>query len=140
MEGLDWGAIIQFLITSGIAAAVLAGLIKFGTGAVGKQLGWDEKKQTAWKERLDGWAATGIHYAEEAAKHKVFSSKDAQARFKEGLAVDFVSRQMGIEEGLAKAAVRAAFSLSPLAKPVKHDEAAKFEDKDAEALIEEQGG
>lgn len=137
---MDWQSILQFCIESGIAALVIAALIKIGVKFAGDKLGWDEKKKAAWAARLNDWAGTAIHYAEQAAKHRVFTSKEAQSRFKEQIAVDLVVKNMGIDEGVAKAAVRAALSQSPFSKPTSHDAAAFVDTDDPDELIAAQGG
>jgi len=137
---MDWQAILQFCIEAGIVSAVVAALIKIGVKIAGDKLGWDEKKKAAVEERLEGWGSTAIHYAEEAAKHRVFDSKEAQSAFKEKIAVELVAKNMGVDEGVAKAAVRAALSMSSLSKPMAHDEAAFVDTDDPEALIAAQGG
>jgi len=136
---MDKEAIINLVVqilTVMVSTGLLALLVKYGVNKVGDKLGWDEKKKSEWEALLNGVASKGIFYAEEAAKHQVFSSPEAQAKFKEDLAVKVVTETMGVAPDAAKVAVRAVFATSALAKPAKHNEVAKFKDEtDPEKLI-----
>lgn len=135
---MDANTIVTLVVTLIVSSGILGVLTKLAIGWIGDKLGWDETKKLQWQNKVESLAQTGIHYAEEAAKHKVFTDPAERAKFKEKLAVDFLSKQADVDEETAKALVRAVFSTSSLSKPhMAHDKALKFEDEmDPEKLIE----
>jgi hypothetical protein len=135
---MDWNDILQFLVTSGILAAIVGVLIKLGTKWLGDKLGWDEDKKKKASDLLTEAAEKAMRAAEQSAKHKKFTNSKDQALWKESYAVDMVMKLAGVESGLAKSALRAVFNVSDLNNKPKtsHDEVHKFEDEEVNKIVD----
>jgi hypothetical protein len=135
---MDWEQILQFLITSGILAAIAGVLVKFGTKWIGDKLGWDEAKKKKAADLLTEVAERAMRAAEQSAKHKKFAAAKDQALWKESYAVDMITKLTGADSGLAKSALRAVFNISDLNNKPKtsHEEVHKFEDSEVTKVVE----
>ena len=136
---MEWEEIFKFLITSGILAAIVAALIKFGLKWIGDKLGWDETKRHKAATLLADVAEKAMRAAEQSAKHNKFESAKDQSIWKENYAVDMIMKLAGVENGLAKSVLRAVFNVSSLneGKPsVTYNEVHKFEEEEVTKIVE----
>lgn len=135
---MDWDQVLQFLVHTGILAAIAGVLIKLITKWLGDKLGWDEDKRHKATSLLISVANQAINAAEQSAKHKKFESAADQAVWKENYAAKMVTDLTGVDGDLAKSALRAVFHASELNnKPkTKHDEIHKFEDEEVNKIVE----
>jgi len=134
---MSWEDIFKFLVTSGILATIVGTLVKFGLKWLGDKLGWEETKHQIAANLLADAANKAMRAAEQSAKHTKFSTAKDQALWKENYAVDMIVKLVGVENGLAKSALRAVFNVSDLNDKLKmsHDEVHKFEDAEVNKKV-----
>jgi hypothetical protein len=135
---MEWDSVLQFLVTSGIAAAIVGILAKLVTKWLGDKLGWEEAKKKKAADFLVEAAERAMRAAEQSAKHKKFATAKDQALWKESYAVDMIEKLTGTKTDLARSALRAVFNVSDLNnKPkVSCDEVHKFEESEVTKVVE----
>ena len=138
---MDWDAIFQQILQSGviglIVLTIVGILLKLAVKWIGGKLGWDEEKKRKTSLMLTELAERAIRAAEQSAKHKKFATPEEQSVWKEGYAVDMITKLAGIESPLAKSVVRAVFNASDLnhVEKASFDKVHKFDEDEVTAKV-----